>query len=59
MDAEIETGNNAKFNYKETHYYGEFSGIEVIPKARVTLGEKALYENTRMHPARTGLRDKL
>jgi len=46
MDAEIEIGNNAKFNYKETHYHGDFGGIEVIPKARVTLGEKALYENT-------------
>ena len=45
MDAEIEIGNNAKFNYKETHYHGDSGGIEVIPKARVTLGEKALYEN--------------
>jgi Fe-S cluster assembly scaffold protein SufB len=46
MDAEIEIGNNAKFNYKETHYHGDFGGVEVIPKARVTLGKKALYENT-------------
>ncbi|MFC2017031.1 SufD family Fe-S cluster assembly protein [Chloroflexota bacterium] len=46
MDADIEIGNNAKFSYKETHYHGEFGGIEVIPKAKVTLGEKALYENT-------------
>jgi len=46
MDAEIEIGNNAKFNYKETHYHGDSGGIEVIPRARVTLGEKALYKNT-------------
>jgi len=46
MDAEIDIGNNAKFSYKETHYHGDFGGIEVIPKARVTLGEKAIYENT-------------
>ncbi len=46
MDAEIELGNNAKFNYKETHYHGDSGGIEVIPKAKVSLGEKALYENT-------------
>jgi len=46
MDADIEIGNNAKFIYRETHYHGEFGGIEVIPKAKVTLGEKALYENT-------------
>ncbi len=46
MDAVINIGDNASFSYKETHYHGEFGGIEVIPKAKVTLGEKALYENT-------------
>ena len=46
MDAVINIGDNAKFSYKETHYHGESGGIEVIPKARITLGEKALYENT-------------
>ena len=30
MDADIEIGNNAIFDYKETHYHGEFGGIEVI-----------------------------
>jgi len=46
MDAVINIGDNASYSYKETHYHGESGGIEVIPKARVTLGEKALYENT-------------
>jgi hypothetical protein len=46
MDADIVIGNNAKFDYKETHYHGEFGGIEVIPKAKITLGEGAQYENT-------------
>ncbi len=46
MDAVINIEANAKFSYKETHYHGELGGIEVVPKARVTLGEKALYENT-------------
>jgi Fe-S cluster assembly scaffold protein SufB len=46
MDAVIDIQANASFSYKETHYHGEFGGIEVIPKARVTLGEKAQYENT-------------
>ena len=46
MDADIEIGNNAKFDYKETHYHGDFGGIEVIPKAKITLGEMAQYENT-------------
>ena len=46
MDAEIDIGNNARFGYKETHYHGDCSGVEVIPKAKVTLGDKAIYENT-------------
>ena len=46
MDAVINIGDNASFSYKETHYHGDFGGIEVIPKARVTLGEKAIYQNT-------------
>ncbi|MFC1897558.1 SufD family Fe-S cluster assembly protein [Chloroflexota bacterium] len=46
MNAVINIEDNASYSYKETHYHGDFGGIEVIPKARVTLGEKALYENT-------------
>jgi uncharacterized protein len=46
MDAVISIEDNASFSYKETHYHGESGGIEVIAKARVTLGEKAQYENT-------------
>ncbi len=46
MDAVISVGDNASFSYRETHYHGDFGGIEVIPKAKITLGEKALYENT-------------
>ena len=46
MDADIKIGNNAHFSYRETHYHGDSGGIEVIPRAKVTLGEKAVYENT-------------
>ena len=46
MDAVINIGDNASFSYRETHYHCDSGGIEVIPKAKVTLGEKALYENT-------------
>jgi len=46
MDAVINIGDNARFSYGETHYHGDSGGIEVIPKAKVTLGEKAMYENT-------------
>ncbi len=46
MDADIEIGNNAKFDYKETHYHGEFGGIEVIPKARVRVGKGGIWQST-------------
>ena len=46
MNAVINVGNSASFSYKETHYHGDFGGIEVIPRVKVTLGEKAVYHNT-------------
>ena len=46
MDAVVNIEAQASFSYKETHYHGDSGGIEVVPKAKVTLGEKALYENT-------------
>jgi len=46
MDADIEIGNNARFDYKETHYHGESGGIEVIPKARVKVGKGGVWQST-------------
>jgi Fe-S cluster assembly scaffold protein SufB len=46
MDADIKIGNNAKFYYNETHYHGDFGGIQVIPKAKIEVGEKGVYQNT-------------
>ncbi|MFC1860422.1 SufD family Fe-S cluster assembly protein [Chloroflexota bacterium] len=46
MDAEIEIGNNAKFEYKETHYHGDSGGTEVIPKARVKVGKGGVWQST-------------
>ena len=46
MDADIKIGNNAKFYYNETHYHGDFGGIQVIPKAKMEVGEKSVYQNT-------------
>ncbi|MDD4876083.1 MAG: SufD family Fe-S cluster assembly protein [Dehalococcoidales bacterium] len=46
MDAVINIGENAIFSYNETHYHGDSGGIEVIPKAKVILAEKAFYKNT-------------
>jgi Fe-S cluster assembly scaffold protein SufB len=46
MDADIEIGSNAKFDYKETHYHGEDGGIEVIPKAKVKVGKGGVWQST-------------
>jgi Fe-S cluster assembly scaffold protein SufB len=46
MDAEIEIGCNAKFDYKETHYHGEGGGVEVIPKAKVRVKKCGVWQST-------------
>jgi Fe-S cluster assembly scaffold protein SufB len=46
MDADIEIGNNARFDYKETHYHGEDGGIEVIPKAKIRVGKGGVWQST-------------
>lgn len=46
MDAELEIGPGAEFNYQETHYHGEFGGIEVIPKAKIRIAEKGVWRSS-------------
>jgi len=46
MDADINIGANAKFDYKETHYHGEDGGIEVIPKAKVRVEKGGVWQST-------------
>ncbi|OIP27693.1 MAG: ABC transporter ATP-binding protein [Chloroflexi bacterium CG15_BIG_FIL_POST_REV_8_21_14_020_46_15] len=46
MDADIKIGDNARFSYRETHYHGEFGGIKVIPKAKIRVGKKGVWEST-------------
>ncbi len=46
MDADINIGANAKFDYKETHYHGQDGGIEVIPKAKVRVGKGGVWQST-------------
>ena len=46
MDADIKIGDSAKFYYHETHYHGDFGGIKVVPKAKVEVGKKSVYQNT-------------
>jgi hypothetical protein len=43
MEARIHVGKNATMKYNETHYHGEAGGVEVIPKAEVTVGEGGRY----------------
>jgi Fe-S cluster assembly scaffold protein SufB len=46
MDADIVIGNNARFDYRETHYHGEFGGIEVIPRAKINVGKGGVWLST-------------
>jgi len=41
MNAEIEVGNNAFFEYNEVHFHGSTGGAEVIPKARIRVGKNS------------------
>ncbi len=46
MDADIKIGDNARFSYHETHYHGESGGIKVIPKAKIKVGKRGVWEST-------------
>lgn len=39
MEAQIHVGRDASMEYNETHYHGEAGGVEVVPKAQVTVDE--------------------
>ncbi|MGD9115582.1 MAG: SufD family Fe-S cluster assembly protein [Dehalococcoidia bacterium] len=46
MDAEINIGAGASFEYKETHYHGETGGIEVVPKSKVNIARGGTFLST-------------
>jgi Fe-S cluster assembly scaffold protein SufB len=46
MDADIRIGDGARFSYRETHYHGEAGGIRVVPKGRVSVGKKGVWQST-------------
>jgi Fe-S cluster assembly scaffold protein SufB len=46
MDADIEIGAGARFEYRETHYHGESGGIEVTPKTKVRVGKGGVWQST-------------
>jgi len=43
MDAKVRIGEGAELRYSETHYHGLSGGIEVLPKAVVTIGTNGRY----------------
>ena len=43
MDATIAIGEGAEMRYSETHFHGPFGGVEVVPKAVVTVGKGGRY----------------
>lgn len=43
MNAEIKIGENAYYEYKEVHYHGLKGGIEVIPRAKISLGNRSRF----------------
>lgn len=45
MDAHIEVGEGATMNYQERHYHGPYGGVEVIPKATVSIGSGGRYSS--------------
>jgi hypothetical protein len=43
MEAAVEIGEGAQLHYSETHYHGPHGGIEVVPKAKVTVGREGRF----------------
>jgi Fe-S cluster assembly scaffold protein SufB len=46
MDADIHIGADARMTYTEAHYHGQTGGIEVLPKAQVTVDEGGRFLTT-------------
>jgi hypothetical protein len=44
MDARIRIGKNARYSYLEKHVHGATGGVQVRPKARIELAEKARFQ---------------
>jgi Fe-S cluster assembly scaffold protein SufB len=58
MAAEIEVGNRASYTYNEVHFHGQDGGIEVIPKAKIRIGNNSrLVTNFSLLQGRVGKLD--
>ena len=45
MEGTVHVGAGATMRYKETHYHGQTGGVEVLPKARVTVAKGGRYSS--------------
>lgn len=43
MDADIQIYENARMIYSEVHYHGPYGGIEVVPKATISVGKNGRF----------------
>lgn len=43
MDADVRICENAEMRYSEVHYHGPFGGIEVVPKAAISVGKNGRF----------------
>jgi Fe-S cluster assembly scaffold protein SufB len=58
MDAVVEIGDDAYYEYEEVHFHGETGGIEVIPEAKIRVGNNSrLITNFLLLKGRVGLFD--
>jgi uncharacterized protein len=46
MQADIRVGKNASMTYTEEHYHGQSGGVEVLPRAHVSVAEGGRFETT-------------
>ncbi|MBN1685264.1 MAG: SufD family Fe-S cluster assembly protein [Spirochaetales bacterium] len=44
MDAEITVGEGSRYSYLESHVHSDDGGLKVLPKARITLGERSRFK---------------
>lgn len=58
MNADIEIGNNSYYEYNEVHFHGFEGGVEVIPKAKIRVGNNSrLVTNFSLLKGRVGYFD--
>ncbi len=58
MEAEIELGDNALYEYNEVHFHGDEGGIEVVPRAKVKVGKNSSFQtNFSLLKGRVGVFD--